>query len=95
MTTVQGVIGDNLTYYMGATGGGVWKTTNAGGLWNNISDGWFKVGSIGAIAVAPSDPNVVYVGTGAAPIRGVAASHGDGVYRSRDGGQTWQHLGLF
>ena len=95
VTTVHGVIGDNLTYYMGATGGGLWKTTNAGGSWNNISDGWFKVGSIGAIAVAPSDSNVIYVGTGAAPIRGVAASHGDGVYRSRDSGQTWQHMGLF
>ncbi len=95
VTTVQGVIGDNLTYYMGATGGGVWKTTNAGGAWENISDGWFNVGSIGAIAIAPSDANMIYVGTGAAPIRGVAASHGDGVYRTTDGGQTWQHMGLF
>ncbi len=94
VTTVEGVIGDNLTYYMGATGGGVWKTTNGGTSWQNISDGWFNVGSIGAIAVAPSDPNVVYVGTGASPIRGVAASHGDGIYKSTDAGQTWVRLGL-
>ena len=91
---VAGVIGDPLTYYMGATGGGVWKTTNAGRTWENVSDDDFNVGTIGAIAVAPSDPNVVYVGTGESPIRGVTTSHGDGIYRSTDAGKTWTHVGL-
>jgi len=91
---VAGVIDDPLTYYMGATGGGVWKTTNAGRTWDNVSDDQFNVGTIGAIAVAPSDPNVVYVGTGESPIRGVTTSHGDGVYRSSDAGKTWRHVGL-
>ena len=93
-TSVAGVAGDPLTYYFGAAGGGVWKTSNAGTTWSNVSDGDFNVGTIGAIAVAPSDPNVVWVGTGEAPIRGVTTSHGDGVYRSTDGGKTWAHLGL-
>lgn len=93
-TAVAGVAGDPLTYYFGGAGGGVWKTSNAGTTWSNVSDGDFKVGTIGAIAVAPSDPNVVWVGTGEAPIRGVTTSHGDGVYRSTDGGKTWAHLGL-
>ncbi|NRA30415.1 MAG: glycosyl hydrolase [Parvularculaceae bacterium] len=79
---------------MGAAGGGVWKTENAGQTWNNLSDSDFNTGTIGAIAVAPSDPNVVYVGTGESPIRGVTTSHGDGVYRSDDAGATWTHTGL-
>ena len=91
---VSGVIGDPLTYYMGAAGGGVWKTENAGRTWTNLSDGHFNTGTIGAVAVAPSDANVVWVGTGESPIRGVTTSHGDGVYRSVDGGATWSHLGL-
>ncbi|MEE4207993.1 MAG: hypothetical protein V2I43_01845 [Parvularcula sp.] len=91
---VSGVIGDPLTYYMGAAGGGVWKTTNAGRTWNNLSDGHFNTGTIGAVAVAPSDSNVVWVGTGESPIRGVTTSHGDGVYRSDDAGATWTHVGL-
>ncbi len=91
--SVAGVIGDRNTYYMGATGGGVWKTTDAGNSWQNITDGFLNVGSVGAVAVAPSDPNVVYVGTGEADIRG-NFSHGDGVYRSLDAGKTWQHVGL-
>lgn len=91
---VSGVIGDPLTYYMGAAGGGVWKTENAGRTWTNLSDGHFNTGTIGAISVAPSDANVVWVGTGESPIRGVTTSHGDGVYRSVDGGATWSHLGL-
>ena len=92
-TTATGVPGDNLTYYMGATGGGLWKTTNAGVTWTNISEG-INVGTIGAVAVAASDPNVLYVGTGESPIRGVTTSHGDGVYKSTDGGDTWRHIGL-
>ena len=89
-----GVIGEPGTYYFGSTGGGVWKTTDAGVTWNNVSDGFFNTGSVGAIAVAESDPNVVYVGMGEHAVRGVATSHGDGVYRSTDAGKTWKHLGL-
>ncbi len=91
---VSGVPGDPLTYYFGATGGGVWKSADAGNTWTNVSDGWFRTGTVGAIAVAPSDPNVIYVGMGEAPIRGVTTTHGDGVYRSTDAGRTWTHLGL-
>lgn len=91
---VAGVPHNDQVYYMGTTGGGVWKTTDAGLSWNNISDGYFNVGSVGAIAVAPSDPNVVYVGTGEHAIRGVMTSHGDGVYKSTDGGKSWNYLGL-
>jgi photosystem II stability/assembly factor-like uncharacterized protein len=72
-------------YYFGATGGGVWKTTDAGSSWQPISDSQFRTGSVGAIAVADSDPNVVYVGMGEACVRG-NASHGDGVYKSVDAG---------
>ena len=93
-TAVAGVVQDPLTYYMGATGGGVWKTDDAGKTWRNISDGFFNTGSVGAIAVSESDPNVIYVGMGEAPVRGVMTSHGDGVYKSTDAGQTWEHLGL-
>lgn len=94
VTAVCGVIQDPYTFYFGSTGGGVWKTTDGGDSWRNISDGYFKTGSVGAIAVAPSDPNVIYVGMGESPVRGVMTSHGDGVYRSTDAGETWQHLGL-
>ncbi|MCH7805538.1 MAG: hypothetical protein IH995_00135 [Proteobacteria bacterium] len=93
-TAVAGDVHNPLTFYMGATGGGVWVTHNAGQTWDNISDGQFNVGSIGAIAVAPSDPNVIYVGTGSAGIRGVSVSAGDGVYRSTDKGKTWKNVGL-
>ncbi|OJJ19088.1 glycosyl hydrolase [marine bacterium AO1-C] len=81
-------------YYMGSTGGGVWKTEDAGITWKNISDKYFKTGSVGAIAVSESDPNVVYVGMGEHAVRGVMTSAGDGVYKSEDGGRTWKHLGL-
>ncbi|MGB5160692.1 MAG: glycosyl hydrolase [Thermoanaerobaculia bacterium] len=93
VTTVAGVQGQPYTFYFGSTGGGVWKTTSAGEAWENISDGFFGVGSIGAIAVAPSDPNVVYAGTGSACPRG-NISTGDGIYRSTDAGKSWQHVGL-
>ena len=92
-TAVTGVPDAPFTFYMGATGGGVWKTLNAGQSWENISGGTFKVGSIGAIAVAPSDPNVVYVGTGSACPRG-NVSVGNGVYKSTDAGKSWKHIGL-
>ena len=88
VTAVTGVLSDDRTYYMGATGGGVWKTNNAGNSWRNVSDGYFGVGTIGAIAVAESDENIVYVGTGEAPIRGVTTSHGDGMYKSTDAGKN-------
>jgi photosystem II stability/assembly factor-like uncharacterized protein len=81
------------TFYFGACAGGVWKTTNAGSQWWNISDGYFNTAAVGAIAVSQSDPNVMYVGTGEACIRS-NVSHGDGVYRSDDGGRTWRNLGL-
>jgi len=80
-------------FYFGSTGGGVWKTTDGGILWENVSDGYFKRASVGAIAVSQSDPNVIYVGMGETTIRS-NVSHGDGVYRSTDGGKTWAHLGL-
>ena len=89
-----GVVGDALTYYMGTTGGGVWKTSDAGQHWINISDGYFKTSSVGAIAVSESHSNVVYVGMGEHAPRGVMTSHGDGVYKSKDAGKTWEHMGL-
>ncbi|TDB68863.1 WD40/YVTN/BNR-like repeat-containing protein [Arundinibacter roseus] len=89
-----GVPGNPLLYYMGTVGGGIWKTEDAGLSWSNITDGFLKTSSVGAIAVAPSDPNVLYVGMGEHAIRGVMTSHGDGVYKSTDAGKTWKHLGL-
>ena len=89
-----GVVGDPMTYYMGITGGGVWKTTDAGQHWNNISDGFFELGSVGAVAVSKSNPNIVYVGMGEHAPRGVMTSYGDGVYKSIDAGKTWKHMGL-
>jgi len=80
--------------YMGTTGGGVWKTEDAGVSWRNISDGFFKTGSVGAIVVAPSDSNVVYVGMGEHAPCGVMTHHGDGVYKSTDAGKTWKKIGL-
>jgi len=94
VVAVAGVADNPHLYYMGATGGGVWKTVNAGASWANISDKFFETGSVGAIAVAPSDSNVIYVGTGEGPIRGVTTSHGDGVYRSTDAGESWTNVGL-
>lgn len=90
----SGVIGDPMTYYMGTTGGGVWKTEDAGQRWRNISDGFFKTGSVGAVAVSESHTNIVYVGMGEHAPRGVMTSHGDGVYKSTDSGKSWNKIGL-
>ena len=94
VTTVAGIPDDIFTYYQGATGGGVWKTTDAGNTWQNISDGFFNTTGIGDVTIAPSDPNIIYVGTGESPVRGVKTSHGDGMYKSIDAGKTWKHIGL-
>lgn len=91
---VSGVPGQPLTFFAGYTGGGLWRTDDAGIGWRNISDGQFTSGSIGAIAVAPSDPNVIYVGTGEHAVRGQSSPYGDGVYRSTDQGRTWTNVGL-
>jgi photosystem II stability/assembly factor-like uncharacterized protein len=85
VTAVAGVPAQPHTFYFGATGGGVWKTENAGQTWRNVSDGFFREGSVGAVEVAPSDPNVVYVGTGSDGLRS-NVSPGRGVYRSADAG---------
>ncbi|HEV8240314.1 MAG TPA: glycosyl hydrolase [Thermoanaerobaculia bacterium] len=90
---MAGVPSAPFTFYFGSIGGGVWKTTDAGTTWNNVSDGFFAAGSVGAIAVAESDPNVVYVGTGTACLR-TNVSPGVGMYRSSDGGKTWVQVGL-
>jgi len=92
--TASGVVGDMCTYYMGTTGGGIWKTDDIGNTWSNISDGYFTTGSVGAIAVSESDPNVVYAGMGEHAPRGVMTHHGDGVYKSTDAGKTWKKIGL-
>lgn len=93
---VLGVAGhpaNDLVFYQGTAGGGIWKTEDGGANWRNVSDGFFGTGSVGAVEVSRSSPEVVYAGMGEACIRG-NASHGDGVYRSDDGGATWRHLGL-
>ena len=92
-TAVAGVTSQPNVFYFGATGGGVWKTTDGGNNWDPISDEFFKTGSVGAIGISESDPNVIYVGMGESPIRG-NVSHGDGVYKSTDAGKTWKHTGL-
>ena len=90
---VAGDPANQLVFYFGSTGGGLWKTEDAGWTWQNISDGFFQTGSVGAVAVAPSNPDILYVGMGESCIRG-NNSHGDGVYKSTDGGRTWTKMGL-
>src|SRR6516164_7088249 len=93
VTAVTGVPTQPFTFYMGSTGGGVWKTTDAGHSWVNISDGQIPLGSMGAIEVSLSNPNVVYAGTGSSKIRS-NVSIGRGIYKSTDAGKTWTFAGL-
>src|SRR5712692_2228978 len=92
VNAVAGVPGNSAVYYFGADGGGVWKTTDGGNVWKPIFDSQ-PVGSIGALVLAPSNPNIIYVGSG---VNGVYSdiAYGNGIYKSTDGGETWQHLGL-
>jgi photosystem II stability/assembly factor-like uncharacterized protein len=90
--SVEGIVGDQTTFIMGTAGGGVWRTTDGGHSWNNISDEYFG-GSIGDIAIAPSDTNVIYVGGGEKTLRG-NVSHGEGMWKSTDNGKTWKNIGL-
>ena len=92
VVAVSGVPGDSTTFYFGSVDGGVWKTTDAGVVWTPVTDG-YGIASIGALAVAPSDPNVIYAGTGESDIRSDLTS-GTGVYKSTDAGRTWTSLGL-
>ena len=93
VTAVAGTTAAPSTFYLGASGGGVWKTEDYGTTWNNVSDGYFSTPSIGDIAVAQNDANIVYVGTGSDGLRSNVIT-GKGVYKSTDGGESWQHLGL-
>lgn len=93
VTAVAGVVEQPSVFYMGATGGGVWKTEDYGTTWKNISDGYFKTPSIGSIDVAQNDPNIIYVGTGSDGLRSNIIS-GKGIYKSIDGGASWIHIGL-
>ncbi len=92
--TSTGVVGQPMTYYMGSVGGGIYKTVDDGISWKNVSDGQLNTGTVGAIAVAESNPNIVVAGMGEHAARGVMTSMGDGVYKSTDAGKTWKHIGL-
>ena len=93
VTAVAGLRGERLVYFFGATGGGLWTTTDGGATWKPLADAFLKTSSVGAVAVAESDHNVIFAGMGQAPIRG-NTSHGDGVYKSTDAGATWTNVGL-
>ena len=93
VVAVAGDPRDMNTFYFGGVCGGVWKTTDAGQYWENISDGYFTASSVGALEVAPADPNVIYAGTGETTIR-IDVSIGDGIYKSTDAGRSWTHLGM-
>ena len=93
VTAVTGVPSQPHTFYMGSTGGGVWKTTDAGHSWQNISDGFISAASMGAVEVSSSDPQIVWAGTGSSKIRS-NVSIGRGIYKSTDAGRTWTFMGL-
>ena len=93
VVAVAGDVSDPMTFYFGACAGGVWKTTDGGQYWRNVSDGYFNTAAIGALTVSTADPNVIYAGTGETSIRG-NVSHGDGIYKSVDAGLSWRHMGL-
>src|SRR5579884_2152382 len=93
VVAVAGHPHDPMVFYLGAGAGRVWKKSDGGAYWECVSDGFFTTAAVGAIAIAASDPNVIYVGTGETTIRG-NVSHGDGVYKSTDGGKTWKNMGL-
>ena len=93
VVAVAGDASDPMTFYFGACAGGVWKTTDGGQYWRNVSDGYFNTAAIGALTVSTADPNVIYAGTGETSIRG-NVSHGDGIYKSVDAGLSWRHMGL-
>ena len=92
--TSSGVLGHPNIFYMGTTGGGLWKTEDFGSNWTNISDGFFKTGTVGSVSVSESDPNIIVVGMGEHAARGVMTSMGDGIYISLDAGKTWVNKGL-
>lgn len=93
VTAVAGTVAESGTFYLGASGGGVWKTDDYGTTWKNVSDGFFATPSIGDISVAQNDANIVYVGTGSDGLRSNVIA-GKGAYKSIDGGKTWKHIGL-
>ena len=93
ITTVAGIASKPNEFFMGTAGGGVWETTNYGHSWKNISDKYFKTGNIGAMAIAPSNPQIIYVGTGDNAPRNTEVT-GEGMYKSTDGGKSWSFIGL-
>jgi photosystem II stability/assembly factor-like uncharacterized protein len=93
VTAVAGYPDRPYTFLMGTVGGGIWRTTDAGQTWHNISDGYLRVGPVGALAIAPSNQDIIYAGTGSGGVRG-NISMGDGMYKSVDGGETWRWMGL-
>ena len=93
VVAVAGDPSEPAVFWFGAVAGGIWKTEDAGVTWMNVSDGYLKTSSVGALSVSDSDPNVIWAGMGESTIRG-DVSHGDGVYRSTDRGRSWVHLGL-
>ena len=93
VVAVSGDPVDRMTFYFGACAGGIWKTTDGGVFWRCVSDGYMGSSAVGSIAVAPSDANVIYAGTGETAIR-LDVSYGDGLYKSTDAGRSWKHIGL-
>jgi photosystem II stability/assembly factor-like uncharacterized protein len=91
--TIAGSIARPNEYYFGATGGGLWKTTDAGITWKPVTDGQLHSSSVGAVAVSESNPDIVYIGMGETELR-ASILQGDGMYKSVDGGKTWRHIGL-